>query len=267
VDGAGMVTRGLVECRVLGPLRVDRGGVEVPVAGQVAGRVLAALSTAAGVPMADDVLAEVVWGDELPGQVAHSLRVAVSRLRGKLGTDCVLRTSGGYAISIPAERVDHHRFADSVGRGLRCQRDGDAAGAVRAFEGALGLWRGRPWPELGESSEVVTLARMRLEELRLVAVEELQAARLVTGDFGTAIAALRGAVAETPYRERRWELLATGLCLIGQPARARTELLRIRHLLAEDLGIDPGPALRSLEHRIPPTLHQPTRHQPTWRWR
>jgi DNA-binding SARP family transcriptional activator len=256
-----MVTGGVVECRVLGPLRVDRGGVEVSVAGQVAGRVLAALSTTTGVPMADGVLAEVVWGDELPGQVAHSLRVAVSRLRGKLGTDCVLRTSGGYAFSIPAERVDHHRFVESVGCGLRCQRVGDAAGAVRAFEEALGLWRGRPWPELGES-EVVTLARMRLEELRLVAVEELQAARLVTGDFGTAIAALRGAVADTPYRERRWELLATGLCLIGQPARARTELHRVRHLLAEDLGIDPGPALRTLEHRI-----QPTRHQPTWRWR
>jgi DNA-binding SARP family transcriptional activator len=253
----------VLDCRVLGPLRVDRGGVEVPVAGQVVGRVLAALSTTAGVPMDDDVLAEVVWGDEQPVKVAHSLRVAVCRLRGKLGPDCVLRTPGGYALSIPAERVDHHRFVESVSTGLRCQQERDAAGAVRAFESALELWRGRPWPELGES-ELVTLARMRLEELRLVAVEELQAARLVTGDFGTALAALREAVADTPYRERRWELLATGLCSIGQPTRALAELRRVRRLLADDLGIDPGPALQALERRIHPA---PTRHPPTWRWR
>ena len=82
-------TWGVLECRVLGPLQVDRGGVEVSVAGQVAGRVLAALSTTAGVPMDDEVLAEVVWGDQLPGQIGHSLRVVVSRLRGKLGTDRV----------------------------------------------------------------------------------------------------------------------------------------------------------------------------------
>jgi DNA-binding SARP family transcriptional activator len=257
------MTRDVLECRVLGPLQVDNGGIAVPVAGQVAGRVLAALSTTAGTPMGDEVLAEAVWGDELPAQITHSLRVAVSRLRGKLGPDCVRRTPAGYALSIPAERVDHLRFVDSVSTGLRCQRRRDAAGAVRAYESALMLWRGRPWPELGDS-DLVTRARLRLEELRLVAVEELQAARLDTGDFGTALVALRAAVAATPYRERRWELLATGLCMIGQPVGARTELRRIRDLLADDLGIDPGPALQALERRIRPA---PTRHQPSWRWR
>jgi DNA-binding SARP family transcriptional activator len=257
------MTGSVLDCRVLGPLQVDCGGVEVPVAGHVAGRVLAALSTTAGVPMGDEVLAEVVWGDDLPAKVAHSLRVAVCRLRGKLGPDCVLRTPGGYAFSIPAERLDHHRFVELVSTGLRCQREQDARGAVRAFESALRLWRGRPWPELGEA-ELVTLARMRLEELRLVAVEELQAARLVTGDIGTALAALREAVADTPYRERRWELLATCLCASGQPTRALSELRRVRRLLADDLGIDPGPALQALERRIQPTS---PRHPPTWRWR
>jgi DNA-binding SARP family transcriptional activator len=257
------MTRSALDCRVLGPLQVDVGGVAVPVAGQVAGRLLAALSTTGGAPLDDEVLAEVLWGDEQPVRVAHSLRVAVCRLRGKLGQDCVLRTPGGYALAIPAERVDQHRFVELVSTGLRCQQERDATGAVRAFESGLELWRGRPWPELGES-DLVTLARMRLEELRLVAVEELQAARLVTGDFGTAVAALREAVVDTPYRERRWELLATALCAIGQPTRALAELRRVRHLLADNLGIDPGPALQALEHRIHPTS---PRHPPTWRWR
>lgn len=132
---------------------------------------------------------------------------------------------------------------------MRQLRGSDAVGAVASLESALELWRGTPWIDL-EESPLILPARARLEELRQVAVEELQAARLMLGRAMEAVAALQQAVAESPYRERRWELLALGLCQAGLPERAIAELGRVRQLLADDVGLDPGPSLCALENQL-----------------
>src|SRR5882757_3587540 len=70
------------------------------------------------------------------------------------------------------------------------------------------------------------------------------------GDTTRAVAALSEAVTEAPYRERRWELLALGLYRSGRQGHALAELRRARNLFIDELGVDPGPTLSTLERRI-----------------
>ncbi|WP_169747902.1 BTAD domain-containing putative transcriptional regulator [Pseudonocardia acaciae] len=238
-------------CRVLGPLEVVVDGSVSELGGPAPRRLLAALLAADGKPVADAALAELVWGADAPPVVSGALQVNVSRLRSALGAggrELLERTGAGYRFRVEPEQTDVGRFAELVAEGGRLFDGGDPAAAVRAYWEALGLWRGEPWAELPEPS--VAGVRVRLNELRAVAVEELQAARLAVGDTVGAVAALGEAVTEAPFRERRWELLVLGLYRAGRQGHALAELRRVRELLADELGVDPGPALRTLERRL-----------------
>ncbi|MFB6721525.1 BTAD domain-containing putative transcriptional regulator [Kribbella sp. NPDC056345] len=234
-------------CRDLGPLVVELDGLTVDVGGRVPHRLLAALACADGAPVPDDLLAEQVWGDNLPAAVPNSLRVVVSRLRAALGPAghrYIDRTPSGYALT--AGRTDHAAFTELVEQALAQQVSGERISTLLA---ALDLWRGEPWPELAESVSAAG-GRSRLIEWQQLAVEELAAARLAIGSTTEAVTLLTEAVAEAPFRERRWELLALGLYRSGRQAQALAELRRVRALLIDELGIEPGPALRELERRM-----------------
>ncbi|MFC9693585.1 BTAD domain-containing putative transcriptional regulator [Kribbella sp. NPDC056951] len=236
----------MLHCRDLGPLVVELDGVTVDVGGRVPHRLLTALACADGAAVPDDVLAEQVWGDSLPVAVPPSLRVVVSRLRtalGPAGRRFIDRTANGYALI--GGRTDHAVFTELVEQALTQQ----PAERLPTLLTALDLWRGNPWPELAESVSA-TGGRSRLVELRQVAVEELAAARLALGATTDAITLLTEAVAEAPFRERRWELLALGLYRSGRQAQALAELRKVRGLLVDELGVEPGPALRELERRM-----------------
>ncbi|MFC9690297.1 BTAD domain-containing putative transcriptional regulator [Kribbella sp. NPDC056951] len=254
-------------CRVLGPVEVEIDGRPVELGGAVPRRLLAALSTT-NRPLPDDELAELVWGAEPPGDIAGALRVVVSRLRtslGQGGRDQVVRTERGYHLTLPTDAFDHGRFVATVNDAAAALSAGQATDAVRRYQAALELWRGRPWSEL-DGAPAIAGSQARLDELHAVAVEELAAAQLSAGETATAVAALREAVAATPYRERRWELLALALYRSGRQADALIELRTVRGILADELGIDPGPVLRDLERRMlsqdPTLLPTPTAYRP-----
>ncbi|WP_238847442.1 AfsR/SARP family transcriptional regulator [Nocardia arthritidis] len=239
-------------CRILGPVAVEVDGAAVELGGPVPRRLLAALSTGMGAPLDGAELAELVWGAQQPNDVMKTIRVVVHRLRAALGPrgrEWIAPAPGGYRLAAGPGGVDHELFADGVATGLRALAAGRAAEAAEALESALRLWRGRPWPEFDESAAVAA-SRARLLELREVALEELQAARLECGETTQAVVALSGAITETPYRERRWELLALALYRSGRQAQALAELRRVRDLLVDELGVEPGPALRELERRM-----------------
>jgi predicted ATPase/DNA-binding SARP family transcriptional activator len=238
-------------CRTLGPIEVEVDGAVVELGGVVPRRVVAALSAADGGPVSDDALAELVWAERRPVEVVQALRVVIHRIRQALGSHASLlqRTKQGYVLAVSAEQTDHGRFVKLVDAGMAELESGNAGAAAKTLEAAMALWRGQPWAELGDALPIAA-PRGRLIELRDVAVEELQAARLERGDTARAVAALSEAVTEAPYRERRWELLALGLYRSGRQAQALAELRRVRHLLTEELGIDPGQALRTLEQRM-----------------
>ncbi|MEU4930746.1 BTAD domain-containing putative transcriptional regulator [Streptomyces yokosukanensis] len=248
----------MIFCRVLGPIDVEIDGVRAELGGPVPRRLLAALAAGAGAPVSLAALAEAVWDTELTAEVTSAIRVVVHRLRSALGPrgrGCLESAPRGYRLALAPEATDHGLFEQRVARGSGQLTGDDPRGAVRTLESALALWRGRPWAELGESLHV-SGQRARMVELREIAVEELQAARLARGDTARAVAALSQAVIEAPYRERRWELLALGLYRSGRQGHALAELRRVRGLLVGELGTEPGPALRALERRM--LVHDPS---------
>ncbi|MEC3918153.1 AfsR/SARP family transcriptional regulator [Nocardia sp. CDC160] len=247
-----------MRCRDIGPLEVEIDGRITDLGGPVARRIMAALALADGAAVPDDRLIDQVWGERRPHTAINTLRVAVWRLRAALGDDArthLQRTAAGYALTLPPDRTDHGRFTTLVDHGRTRLAAHDPHAAAAAFESALELWRGDPWSDLASTPELAG-ATARLAELRAVALEELQAARLACGDTVTALAALRTALTDAPYRERRWELLALALYRSGRQAEALAELRRLRALLIRDLALEPGLPLQTLEHRM--LTHDPT---------
>jgi predicted ATPase/DNA-binding SARP family transcriptional activator len=243
---------GVLVCRVLGPTEVDADGIGVDLGGPLPRRLLTALVMAEGEPVSDGRLAEAVWGTEPPSRAAAALQVYVSRLRrtlGRGGRDWLERTGSGYRFRPPPGTVDADRFVQEVERGRRLLAEDHAVSALRAFTEALAWWRGEPYADLLAGPDVFA-ARSRLTELREVAIEERVAARLSTGDAPGAVAELDAAVQAAPYRERRWALHILGLYRCGRQGDALAALRRVRALLADELGIDPGPELQRLERLV-----------------
>ncbi|MFE5455655.1 BTAD domain-containing putative transcriptional regulator [Nocardia sp. NPDC056564] len=241
-----------VMCRVLGPIEIEIGGVMIDLRAPRQRQLLAVLSFAAGSSVPNEVLAEHLWGHAALDQPGANVRVVVHRLRAALGPHSgrLLQLDRcGYRLLLTPEQTDRGQFTELVGAGMRALADGRAAEAVETLRGSLALWRGQPWGELGDSPELLG-ARTKLLELRELAIEELQAARLASGDTAAAVAALSEAVIQAPYRERRWELLIVALFRSGRQADALAELRKVRRLLMTEVGVEPGPALRDLERRL-----------------
>ena len=237
----------MLTCRVLGATEVEAGRQRVPLGGPLPRRLITALIAADGRPVSERALADTIWGDEQPANPTISLQSYVSRLRSALGPfrDALERTADGYRVRAV---TDAATFTAHVERG-RLLLPSHPYEAARAFEAGLRLWRGTPFADLTAAPSIAP-ARARLEEFRAVAVEERLAARLAVADAPGAIPDLESAVRAEPYRERRWELLILGLYRSARPADALAALRRVRALLADNLGIDPGPALQHLEARL-----------------
>ena len=141
---------------------------------------------------------------------------------------------------------------------------GDASRASERLREALDLWRGQPLADL-DSAGFVQLERARLEELRLSAVEERLDADLALGRQAELVAELHALAREHPLRERLRAQLMLALYRSGRQAEALDVYQQGRRLLAEELGLEPGEALKRLEHAIleqDPALGAPARAAP-----
>src|SRR3569833_880725 len=154
----------------------------------------------------------------------------------------LLVTDGpGYALR--ADGVDAWRFERAV-----AETSPPEDGLVRLAE-ALGWWRGPAYAEFADEPWA-RAERARLAELRLHAVERQAGARLELGRAAEAVPDLDAHVTEHPWREDAWRLLALARYRTGRQGDALAVLRRARTLLVEQLGVDPGPALRRLEADI-----------------
>ncbi|WP_345555033.1 AfsR/SARP family transcriptional regulator [Streptomonospora halophila] len=232
---------------VLGPFEVRAGDQPVHVGGRLPRRLLAILIAAEGRPVSDDSLAEGLWGESRPRDPASALQVYVSRLRRVLPGTALRRSPGGYRLL--AEDTDVERFRGHLLRARALVAGDRHADAHEAFEAALRLWRGTPYEDLADDASTAAI-RAALAEQRAGAEEECAAALMATGDHAGAVAKLERLVHAEPYRERRWQLLALALYRSGRQADALNAVRRVRALLAEELGVDPGPELRRIEGRI-----------------
>ncbi len=111
------------------------------------------------------------------------------------------------------------------------------------------MFHGDVLPDAGDGEWVVP-HRVRLEEARLGLVEDQFAARLDLGGAGEVVAELEGLLSRYPLREQLWVSLITALYRSGRQADALGAYARVREALVEQLGLEPGPALRALEQQV-----------------
>ncbi|WP_210651060.1 BTAD domain-containing putative transcriptional regulator [Nocardioides sp. SYSU D00065] len=236
---------------VLGPLQVSSDGEVVDVGSPRHREVLAALVVDCGRVVSSDSLLERVWGDVGRGASPSNLHAVISRLRGRLaaaGLGVGISTvSPGYRLDADGA-VDAVRFQELLDGGREAHASGDLGKAQLLLEESLGLWRGPAYADIRLPFAEVESAR--LEGQRLAACELLVDVDLALGRLDAALDRLPALVAEHPLREafRRQQMLA--LYRSGRQAEALAVYADLRELLADELGIDPGPQLQELHHQV-----------------
>jgi DNA-binding SARP family transcriptional activator/predicted ATPase len=234
-----------VELGVLGPLRVRQGGAPVTIPGAKPRALLIMLGLHNGSVVSADTLIELLWGADPPRTAAKALQTHISALRRTLGDGLVLTEGAGWQLA--DTDVDASRYKSAARRGRDAAAAGDTGQAVSHFEEALGLWRGIP--ELPDGRRGLS-EKTRWIEGHAALVEDRADALLATGRAAEVIGDLEAAVADAPLRERRWGQLMLALYRAGRQGEALAAYQRARSLLADELGVDPGPELRRLEAAI-----------------
>ena len=207
--------------------------------------ILTMLGLHGGSVVSAETLIELLWGDDPPRTATKALQTHISLLRRTLGDGFVLTAGTGWTLA--ESGVDASRYKSAARLGRDAAAAGDTSQAVSRFEEALALWRGIP--ELPDGRRG-TSEKTRWIEGHAALVEDRADALLVTGRAAEIIGELEAAVAEAPLRERRWGQLMLALYRAGRQGDALGAYQRARALLADELGVDPGPDLRRLEVAI-----------------
>ncbi|MGZ4287600.1 MAG: BTAD domain-containing putative transcriptional regulator [Solirubrobacteraceae bacterium] len=240
--------------RILGPIEARVGDHRLPVGGRTQVKVLAFLLLHANRAVSSDALNDAVWGEARSGG-GNRLQMAIARLRKALaplddGAGPVLRTvGGGYLLSVAPGESDVDVFVEEVQDARRALEAGEPARAAESLVSALALWRGAPLAEVCFEDFAQSEVR-RLEELHVEALEARIDADLQLGRHARLISELEGLLAEHPSREHLAAQLMLALYRSGRQADALDVYQRTRTHLMEELGLEPGPALRELQAQI-----------------
>ncbi|MFJ4097321.1 BTAD domain-containing putative transcriptional regulator [Kitasatospora sp. NPDC089913] len=238
-----------LEFRLLGPVEAVADGREIRLDGAKQRSVLAALLLSDGRVLPDERLRVLLWGWDPPATWTAQLHTYASRLRGRLGPGVdLVRRAPGYRLDIGGARVDLHEFRRSAELGRRALEAGAYARAAALLCAALAHWRGAPLT--GVTAQLAGKELPALEESRLAALENRVEADLALGGHRAAVAELRGLVAEHPARERLRGQLMAALYRCDRQSDALEVYEQGRRLLAEELGVDPGPTLRGLHRQV-----------------
>ncbi|CNE46239.1 putative ATPase [Mycobacterium tuberculosis] len=227
--------------RILGPLVVTDQGRDVVVGGARLRALLVRLALEPGRTVQAESLVQALWPEGGPG--VHALQALVSRLRRCLPDGRLRSVPGGYVLDV--ESVDAPEFERLAGEGKRALRDGDAEAAAKRLRQALRLWRGDALVDAA-GLPFADAAAVRLEALRVSAVEDRIAAELASGrDPARLVAELEELAALHPLRERPRALLVEALHRGGRSAEALAAFEQFRGVLADELGADPGEELQA----------------------
>ena len=242
---------------VLGPVRAWRGNAELGVGAPQQQAVLAMLLLANGRQVALDAVISGLWDDDPPLAATGTVRTYVSRLRHRLGsagrggaTGVIESAGDGYVLPAPAGALDLDVFT-RLTKDAQRERGSAPAGMAKAaalLHDALELGQGTPLA--GVPGPYAESQRVRIIELQLAATEERLSLDIELGEHVAAAAELRSLLASHPTRERFSELLMLALYRSGRQTDALAVFDRVRRLLGEELGIDPGPGLRAMHQRI-----------------
>jgi predicted ATPase/DNA-binding SARP family transcriptional activator len=225
----------------------------VPIGGRQLRVLLTLLALEAGRVVPAGTLADRVWPQEQPADPGNALQTLVSRLRAALrgaGCDRLIESHpAGYRLTVPPDAVDALAFRSLAADGRRALAGGDAAAAVRVLRPALALWRGQPLAD-AEGCEFAEAAAIRLAELRDDAVLDRIEAELALGQGASLVGELKAVVSADPLAERPLGLLMRALYAGGRQAEALAAYAQARERFAEQLGVDPSPAVEQVYLRI-----------------
>ena len=259
-----------MEFHVLGQIEVIEDGRRLAIASGRQLALLAFLLVHANRIVSADRIIDELWGDEPPESGAKAVAFHVSRLRDSLepgrprgSSNGILATEpAGYVLRVEPEQIDAVRFERLISEGRALLADDPEAASARLAE-ALSLWHGDPYGDVADESFAQPEIR-RPEELRLRAMEDRLDACLALGRHADVIDELEGLVTENPLRERLRGQLLVALYRAGRQAEALRTYGEGRRVLADELGIDPGPELQQLEGwilRQDPRLEPPARRR------
>src|SRR4051794_14142185 len=246
-----------LEFRLLGPVEVRAGGSPLALGGQKPRSVLALLLLRPGEAVSRAALIDALWGERPPATAATALHGYVSQLRkalepGRLSSEApsvLVTREPGYALMAAPQQIDAERFRRLVADGRVLLGKGDPEPAARLLREALGLWRGPALADLAAEPAVAADAA-RLEEERVAALEARIDADLALGRESEVVGELETMIAAAPLRERPREQLILALYRCGRQADALAAYRDARRTLVDEVGIEPGPALRELEQRV-----------------
>jgi DNA-binding SARP family transcriptional activator/sugar lactone lactonase YvrE len=236
-----------MEYRILGSVEVLREGASVPLGGAKPRALLAVLLLHPNEVVSAARLVDELWGERPPMSAGKIVQQYVSQLRKAVGSALVTRAPG-YLIQVETDEIDASRFQQLLAE-ARSVAAGQPAEAAPLYAAALALWRGLALTGL----EVAGFARNeadRLDGLRVAALEERFAVELALGRAGELVPELEALVASEPLRERPRGQLMLALSRSGRRAEALELYRQTRRLMVDELGLEPGEALRDLERRI-----------------
>lgn len=246
-----------LDVRLMGAIEAFCEGEPVAVPGRRVRALLALLALSAGETVTTDALANGIWGEDPPERVRGSLQTYVARLRSAVGAELVTTDPGGYTLRIGRDDVDLLRLGDRIEAAAE-----DPANERSILASALAQWREplfghdpSDWLERYESPAWV--------ERRLLAVERRIDLDLGAGDHAACIVELHGLTERNPMRESLWERLLICLDRNGRTAEALDKYEELRTRLADDLGVDPSPALRAIHHDLLSKSSGQTTRSPT----
>ena len=244
-----------LEFGLLGPLEMSVDGALVPLGTPKQRAVLAMLLMNRNSPVGVDRLITALWEGWPPSGARASIHSYVSNLRKLLsgvGIDprvVLAAAPPGYRLNIGENTCDLGRFIAEKTAGVHAAASGRFEQASRHLSAALGEWRGPVLEDLGEFQFVDTFATSLVEEKILVHTAKAEA-EIACGRASAVITELEALTVEHPYREQLWAQLITAYYLTDRQSDALAAYRRVKTTLADELGIDPGQTLRSLNDRI-----------------
>ena len=245
----------------------------VPLPARKPRSILAALALTPGSTTSADRLVDLVWGGDPPAGAHGTLHAYISGLRRVLEPDLAPRarptvlvtTDDGYRLDLDPTHVDAVAFSREVrarhgalaplwsqlttGPDASWPSRDEVGAHVEALEEALRTWTGTAYADLGDHPDVLA-DRAALDELRATAQEDTALGLLALGEHAAVLAATEQAGGRHPLRERTRSLQALALVRTGRQVEALEVLRAYRELLADELGLDPGPEVQALEEAV-----------------
>jgi SARP family transcriptional regulator, regulator of embCAB operon len=240
---------------VLGPLQLRSGGALVPLGAPKQRAVLAMLMMNRNRAVSVDALIDAVWGESPVPAARTSIHSYVSNLRRLLGggtrepSRVLASVPPGYQLNVADADCDIGRFVTAKDAGVHAGAAGRFEDASAHLAAALAEWRGPFLDDLREFAFVDTFA-IALAEVRVSVQTAHAEAEIACGRVDSIIPRLEVLSAEHPFRERLWVQLITAYYVAERQSDALNAYQRLKTNLAENLGIDPGPTIRSLHEQI-----------------